>query len=139
MKKWQKVLVVIVVLVVAAGSYGWYLYTKKPADTREMKADYELQASQLVNEFRQNEAKAVERYVDKVLIVSGKIASIENNNDQTTIALDAGDPMSYVTCSFYRDESRLPGNLAAGSEIKVKGNCTGILTDVVLNKCSLAP
>ena len=137
MKKWQRALAAIVVFFLAAGGYGWYLYTKSPADIRKMDADLSIHASRLVNDFKQDESKAVERYVDKILIVSGRIAAIEKNKGQITIALDAGDPLSYVACSFYNNEINSSGNLVPGATIQVKGNCTGMLTDVVLNKCSL--
>ena len=137
MKVWKKVLAAIVFFFLAAGGYGWYLYTKSPADIRKMDADFSIHASRLVNDFKQDESKAVERYVDKILIVSGRIAAIEKNKGQITIALDAGDPMCYVACSFYSNEINSPGNLVPGATIQVKGNCTGMLTDVVLNKCSL--
>lgn len=137
MKKWQKVFAVIALLALAAGSYGWHLYTKKPADIRKMTADFSISASRLVSDFKQDEARAVERYVDKILIVSGRITDIERGMEQITIALDAGDPLHYVTCNFYSDEINSIHNLVPGNTIKVKGSCTGILTDVVLNKCSL--
>jgi len=56
---------------------------------------------------------------------------------KTTISLDTGDPMAAVTCSFYNEETAAVKQINKGSRVHVKGICTGMLSDVILNKCSL--
>lgn len=139
MKKWKKIVVVMLLVAVAAAGYGFYLYHKKPADVRTLKADYELPAATLVADFNKNETDANHKYLDKVLAVKGKISEIKIDpaTGQATVTLDTGDPMAAVTCSFYNEEAASVKKLVQGAEVVVKGKCTGKLMDVVLNKCSI--
>lgn len=125
-------------MLIAAGSYGWYLYNKKPADTRTQTATIETGAAELVKYFQQDETAAGRQYVDKLIIVSGNISNTQIDADgHATVFLDTGNPLAAVTCSFYNDEVEGVKKMSAGSPVKIKGICTGILTDVVLNKCAL--
>jgi len=126
-------------LVLAVAGYGWYVFNKKPADVRRQKADMEINAKDLLQLFQQNETAADARYVDKVIIVSGIVQSMQTDaQGKTTISLDTGDPMAAVTCSFYNEETAAVKQIInKGSRVHVKGICTGMLSDVILNKCSL--
>lgn len=138
MPRWKKIITAVMIMFIAATSYGWYLYNKKPADTRQQTAATEIGAAALVKCFQQNEAGATKQYVDKLIIVSGKVTGVQIDADgHATVFLETGDPLSAVTCSFYNEEMQTVKKLAAGSAVKIKGICTGILTDVILNKCSL--
>lgn len=139
MKQWKKILLVLLVLVIAVTGYGIYLYNKKPADVRKLPANYELTAMALAEEFNKNETSANLKYLDKVIAVKGKITEVklEPATGQATVVLDSGDPMAAITCSFYDDEVNVVNKLNPGSEVIIKGRCTGKLMDVVLNKCSV--
>ena len=117
--------------------YGVYLFNLKPPDIREEKAVFEISAETLTKEFSENEAVASKKYVDKVLIVFGKVEEIKSFGKETSVLLSSNDPMSSVTCSFYQEETTRLKNINAGTKIKIKGKCTGKLMDVVLNNCSL--
>jgi hypothetical protein len=138
MLRWKKIMAAIIVMLLAGASYGWYLYNKKPADTRRQTATTEIGAVALVKSFQQDEAEANRQYVDKLIIVSGKITGANiDAGGHATVFLDTGDPLAAVTCSFYNEEVETVKKMAVGSVVRVKGICTGILTDVILNKCSL--
>jgi len=122
----------------AGATYGWYLYNKKPADTRQQAALAAIRAIDLVKIYQQDETAANRQYVDKLIIVSGKIAGTQIDGDgHATVFLDTGDPLAAVTCSFYNEEVDAVKKIPTGSPIRIKGICTGMLTDVILNKCSV--
>lgn len=138
MKKRKYFITALLLLVATAIGYGWYLYNKKPPDSRTQTAYMELKADELLAAFRQDEAAANRVYVDKVLIVSGKVRQVESNTaGQTAVHLDTGDPLAAVVCSFYTDESVYVKNIAPGTIVRIKGICTGALADVILNRCSM--
>jgi hypothetical protein len=138
MKNWKKIIVTVVILVLLAVSYGWFLYTKKTVDTRKQTADIELRSVDLLSAFKMDESAASRKYIDKVLIVSGKVMTVQvTTNGQATLILNAEDPFSSVTCSFYSDGAASVKTIMPGTMVRVKGMCTGILSDVILNKCSL--
>ena len=129
----RKHIIPIVILVIAcAGWYGFSLYTEGPRDLSTEKADISMSASQLLTDFLEDEAVANENYLDKIITVSGAISSIERGTP-TTIILDTGDIMSLVSCEM-ADEN-VPTDLMVGSTIKIKGQCTGFLSDVIMVKC----
>lgn len=138
MRKWKKIIAAIIIMILAGAGYGWFLYNKKPADTRQQAALAEISAIELVKAYQKDEAAANRQYVDRLIIVSGKVSGTQVDAEgHATVFIDTGDPLAAVTCSFYNDEVEAVKKIAAGSPVRIKGMCTGMLTDVVLNKCSL--
>jgi RecG-like helicase len=137
-KRWKKILTIIAVLVLAVGGYGYYLYNKKPADVRKQSSKFEVTATALVTEFSTDENAANRKYLDRVISVKGRVSEVSTDTTgKATVFLETGDPMSAVTCSFYDEEAASAKALNKGTEVTIKGKCTGKLADVVLNKCSI--
>jgi hypothetical protein len=132
----RKLILILLIVLVAGGLYGVYLYNKKPADTHDEKADFEISAVALTRAFTLDEEASNKKYVDKILQVSGTISEVDFNS--YSIILDAADPLASVTCSFYKEEAAALAQLKRGNTVSVKGKCTGKLTDVVLNNCILS-
>ena len=141
MKKWKKTVTIIVALIVLAAAYGAYLYNKKPADVRKLDAQVAISAPKLVEAFNKDETAANKLYLDKIIAVKGSISDIKTDSatKQSTVFLDSGDPLAAVNCSFYEEESAAVQALQKGQQVTIKGQCTGKLLDVVLNKCSIVP
>jgi len=138
MRTWKKILTGVIMLALAAAGYGWFLYQKPPPDIRKEKGGIEVTAIDLLKAFQQDELAGNAKYVDKVLIVSGTVNNIQTDSSgQATVSLQTNDLLAAVTCSFYQDEESVK-KIKTGSPVRIKGVCTGMLTDVVLNKCSLA-
>lgn len=137
-KKIKKGLLGLLLIVLVLAGYGFYMYTKRPADIRKETVVYEISATALLAEFNRDEPAAGKKYIDKVIAVKGKVADIKTDTEnQTTVFLDTGDLMASVTCSFYQEETSVVKLLRQGQEVTIKGKCTGKLMDVVLNKCSI--
>ena len=144
MKTWKKILLALIIVGIIAGTYGMYMYNKKPADVRIEKANFDLTATDLVDLFNKDEAAANAKFNDKVISVKGKIASIAIDSTTASIILEGGNPNATVTCSFYDEEIKVVKALVKDTEITIKGKCTGIMknelleeSDVILNKCSI--
>ena len=123
------------IAVIALGVAG-YLYTFRPSatDVSGQKAFLELNAEELVTEFETNEKEANSKYLDKVMIVEGNIASITEEASSISVYLKPEDAISGVMCTF--DKSSIDQSLYSRNQtVRVKGICTGYLLDVVLNKC----
>ena len=138
MRSWKKIITAMIILALAGGAYGWYQYQKAPPDIRKEKSGIEIAAVDLLKEFQQNETAANTKYVDKVLVVTGTVTGVQTDSSgQATVYLQTNDLLSAVTCSFYQDDDGVK-KIKTGVAARVKGVCTGMLSDVVLNKCSLA-
>ena len=128
---------VIFIAGMAAGSYGLYLYFKTHDDLSRIKPDFELTARTLLTDFETDEAAASVRYISKIIEVTGPVADIGIGSDSTT-TITIKDPGSSagVICSFqgsnFDDIKVKKGNIAT-----IRGECSGILFDVLLNNCVL--
>ena len=87
----------------------------------------------LVKAYQNNETVANTTYLDKVVQVEGKIASIETNQQQNKVVIlqNPDDPFMTVSCTLQKSASSL---VSVGSTVKLKGICQGALTDVVLTE-----
>src|SRR5262245_2555793 len=130
MRTWKKIATGVIILALAAAGYGWFLYQKPPPDIRKEKVGIEVTAIELLNAFQQDETAGNTKYVDKVLIVSGIVNNIQTDSSgQATVSLQTNDLLAAVTCSFYQDDEGVK-KIKTGSPVRIKGVCTGMLTDV---------
>jgi len=102
----------------------------------KVKADHVMSAGELFKDFDGNEAQANKKYMDRVIEVTGNIAEIgEDQKGAKVITLKNKDDFSGVLCTLQEDESNKLANYKISQPIKIRGVCTGMLMDVVLNKC----
>ena len=132
--------IILISFVVVAAVIGLLAlrWVYKPAATSvdAEKADVVISAGDLVNQFETDETAANKSYLDKIVLVTGTIESVSEDQTVITVSLKNPGDLSGVLCSF--DNTTLKKeDFITGKQIKVKGICTGYLMDVVLTKCSL--
>ena len=132
----KKLLVILLALGLIGAAIGAYLYNKPAAKTVTADAAYVVNATDLFAEFEQNEEAANQKYLNKVLQVTGTVADIDPADSQgVSVMLATSHPMSGVSCQLA--DASPAKDLKPGDPVQVKGLCTGMLMDVVLTKCSL--
>ena len=133
MKKWQKILLTLVVIgVLAAGSFVLYVYLKPHRDVTKEKGVV-LSAQNLYDAFKTNETEANAKYLDKAIELTGEVGAVSTNQDGNTVVdFKTNDPMVVINCTF----KTKPGTLTPGQTITFKGICTGYIPDanVVINE-----
>lgn len=133
MKKWQKIILTVVVIgVLAAGSYVLYVYLKPHRDVTKEKGVV-LSAQNLYDAFKTNETDANAKYLDKAIELTGEVGAVSTNQDGNTVAdFKTNDPLVVINCTFKTN----PGTLTPGQTITFKGLCTGYIPDanVVINE-----
>ena len=133
MKKWKKIVLIIIVLgVLGAGSVVLYVYLKPHRDVLNEKG-VQLSAQKLFDAFKANEADANTKYLDKAIELTGEVADITTNQDGNTVVnFKTNDPLFMINCTF----KTKPGELKPGQNITFKGICTGYIPDanVVINE-----
>jgi hypothetical protein len=137
MKTYIKVALFFVSFITLAGILAaLYMYNLKHTDMAKAKPDYVITATQLQKEFEDNETTASAKYTNKIIEVTGKIVSIKPaDNNVTNITLATGSDFSSVICTFPAIAD--PSKLLQGSEITLRGECSGYLMDVLLNNCAV--
>ena len=126
------------IAVLIGSAVGYYMWNK-PHEAIG-KPDVFITASELATEFDTDENEAMKKYVGKdgetiVVQISGKIADLKNDTSGITIGLDTGDPINGVSCVLDRFTKQIRTDFKVGEEIKLKGLCTGKLSDVIIDRC----
>jgi hypothetical protein len=137
MKTYIKIALFFVSFIALSGILAaLYYYNLKATDMSKAKPDFVLSASQLQKAFEDNETAASALYINKILEVTGTIASVKPaDNNILNISLVTGSDISSVICTFPAIAD--PSKFRAGDEITLRGECSGFLMDVLLNNCAI--
>jgi len=127
----------LTMLAILAGIvYGIILFTKTHSDLSNVEPDFTITASGLYSAFEADETAATEKYVGKVIEVNGFVSQVEYISTSSTlnITLCDEDQISGVICTFndFTDQSLVP---SLGGNVTARGECSGMLMDVLLNNC----
>ena len=124
----------VLIGVILAG-IGFYVYNKPHQNIQRASSNFQIEAPNLFTEFETDEANANEKYLDKIVEVSGVV--IESSTDdkgKTSVTLDAGS-MFGVICQLDELSKHKRTDFPVGEKVTLKGVCTGMLMDVVLVRC----
>ncbi len=123
-------------IIIGAAIFGLSLYNQPHREASDEDAVASVTATELYEAYSSNEQKSNELYLDKVLEVQGIIAAVNKEaNDGLSVQLETSSDMGLVVCML-SPEQKL-SKLDKGSEVKIKGICTGFTLDVVLVRCSI--
>lgn len=137
MTRLQKILILSVIVLIVCGFIGYKIYNKPHADLSNLNPDFELNQEELISTYNENESQADEIYLGKILEVSGSIAAIETGEDGATITMGSEEYMGGILFEFEPAENL--SEYKVGDQVTIRGTCSGILMDVVLNRCVIVP
>ena len=120
------------ILLLCLAGWGFYLYHQPHTGVAGIKPVAVLTATELYNNFQQDETKANGLYLDKVVLVKGVVGEIAQTDSTLTIQLQSGDITGGINCSLVVQENSKKLLPVRGSTVAVKGKCTGYLVDVNL-------
>jgi len=113
------------------------LYNKPFIDIKNSRPEIEVTVENILFEFKSNEKLATEKYVDKLILVKGKIAAISISKGHSIITLKDKNGISSVICQMLAEDNLNALKLEKGDEILIKGVCTGYLLDIMMVRCVL--
>lgn len=103
------------------------------ASVKNKAADFKMASTELFADFSKNENKANRMYNGKIIEVQGKLLDVsEDEQGATVLILESGDDFAGILCTLDNKPKKLP---TTGQDLKIKGQCNGMLMDVVLSKC----
>lgn len=133
MKRNLTILFILLVGVIA-GSYFFITYSGQDAGTQKPAAT--LTASELYEQYAADEDSGNQQFLGNILEVSGTVIDkLEDEEGAPVLVLGQQGEMSGVMCTL--SGPALPDDIALGDDITVRGRCTGMLSDVVLNECRI--
>ena len=128
----------ILFVIVLLGVICIYIFFKPEKNILKLKPDYKLTAIELFNEYSINEEAANTKFLGKIIQVRGTIREISAEDSiYTTIILETEDIFFGVNCVLNDKYASKQKEILIGSEATIKGECSGMLIDVVLNNCVL--
>jgi hypothetical protein len=128
---------IILLAILAGATYGYYLYNQKRSDLSNVKPAFIISSADLYSAFESDETVATSRFAGKVIEVNGNVAQVEFGSADSTlsITLREDDQMSGVICTLSGIEDKSHMNINPGQNITIRGECSGMLMDVLLNNC----
>lgn len=131
------ILGIILVTGLSGGGYGLYLFFKTHKNLANVKPDFTLSAEALSNEFESDEDAASKKYIDKVVEITGPVSSVALGSDSiVNVTLSEPGALSGIICSF-QGRSVDDIKVKKGDVATIRGECSGILLDVLMNNCVL--
>jgi hypothetical protein len=132
----KKLIGIGLVLLAVGGAVGWYFFQKPVGSLNSETAAFELEAATLLGDYESDETAANSKYLGKIVTVKGTVAAVETKSDGLkSVTLEAGSVMAGVICEL--DGSTSKQEFKAGQTVSFKGECTGMLMDVVVTRCVL--
>ena len=133
----KRIIFLLLLIIALFGAYYFYKeYNRTAVPVSQLKSINIFTPNELYTEFKDNETAANLKYLNKPIEVVGKIVATNTaENGITTVAIDSGDPMGVISCELSSSENPKISKLAPLDNIRIKGICTGFLTDVILNNC----
>ncbi|MBL7929959.1 MAG: hypothetical protein JNL47_10890 [Bacteroidia bacterium] len=132
----KAILIFILLIAALAGYWTWQAYNKPVATLHNVNPELDMDADKLFADYAENEESANQKYLGKIIRISGKVLDVNiNSNEYSTIYLDGNDVMGSVSCQLEKGEEAKAEKLNAGMAVSIKGKCTGFAMDVVLTQC----
>ena len=130
-----KILIGFILIVSISLFIALNLFNKPLLNIAKSRADLEIMAQEILDDYRTDEIIANKKYVDNVIQIKGEISNISIENGNGIISLKDLKGESSVMCHMSPEENLKVLKLKKGSGITIKGICTGYLLDVVLVRC----
>jgi len=131
----KKIWIFLLGFVLAGGlgaAYIWfYVYNKKHKDIENARADHTTTATDLITEFEQNDTSANRKYDEKVVQLSGTVASVIPGDSLSSVVFDEQKNLT-VTVEFLPAHNEVAKNLKPGNGVTVKALYVGYVFDPLL-------
>ena len=113
------------ILLLAVAGVVWYIFTEKFTDTAERKADYAVNAADIIKEFQQNDSLANKKYTEKIISVRGIVSGIEAADTTVNIKMSDTATGDYIIFAFQQQHLSEAKKLKEGELVSIKGSCSG--------------
>lgn len=128
----NKIITAVGLIATIAFSVYYYIFIYSSNNHRQVQSEtgIVITADSLVAKYQADEKLANSLYLNKAVVVTGNLLSIDKNQEgKTTLVIGRSDSFSNVSITM---SSNLPIAQKVGESITIKGLCTGALSDVVI-------
>ena len=128
----NKIITAVALIAAIAFSVYYYIFIYSSNNHRQVQSEtgIVITADSLVAKYQADEKLANSLYLNKAVVVTGNLLSIDKNQEgKTTLVIGRTDSFSNVSVTMI---SNAPITQKVGTPITIKGLCTGTLSDVVI-------
>lgn len=134
---------------IALGGIAFGIFYFLNSDTKSIRgqaANYELEATEFILSFKEDDKAAKEKYVNQIISLKGIIKDVLPTNDSVASILFEGgaDGLSTIKCGLAKSEISRINKLQVGEVLNLKCICNGYnkmedfgleLLDIEMNEC----
>lgn len=124
-KKLKSIILSVILVALAFAGGILYVFTKKFTDTTKEKADYTVNAFDLINEFNKNDSLANKKYAEKIITVTGLVTEVEAADTTVNIKMADTTSGSYAIFAFQQKNLTEAKVIKEGDKVSIKGSCSG--------------
>jgi len=134
----KRILYFLLGLLLVIGLAGVIIWNLPKTSIENKATEITIAAAEISKVYNNDEKAANARFIDKIVALEGTIADVTTDeNGATVFLLEGVDMLSGVLCTLDASQTEKAKTKKTGDIVKLKGKCTGMLMDVVLNKCYL--
>lgn len=123
---------ILVLLVIIGGMMSLYIFHKPHRNIANEKSAYILGAHEIYKAFSENEKKANKKFLGKAIEVYGIATELPSKT--CVVVRSEGKPEGGVQCEMDAMHQQTTEGLTIGQKVRLRGQCDGLLLDVVLSK-----
>lgn len=124
-KKLKSIILAVIIVAFAFAGGIWYVFTQRFTDTTKEKADYTINAFDLINEFKKNDSLANKKYAEKIITVTGLVTEVEAADTTVNIKMADTTSGSYAIFAFQQQNLTEAKAIKEGDKVSIKGSCSG--------------
>ena len=124
----------ILLLVLAGLGWAWHQFDRRHQSAADETAAVTINADTLYHQYLTDEHIADQRYMGKVIAVTGRLSEIQRSGNSVIWILSTQPGGGGINCQIFAG-TRVDPEPRPGDQVKVKGRCTGFLMDVNLADC----
>ncbi|MEO1258056.1 MAG: hypothetical protein AAFZ15_04640 [Bacteroidota bacterium] len=132
----KKILPLLAIVLIAGATYFLFFAEKPSTDMHQAKSDLTLSAIELYADFRQDEAAANEKFLNKTLVVQGEVIDVSaGKNGMPQLKLYSKGTSFGVKCLMDKESQQKRMEYHLGEIVKLKCICMDYYNDVELTNC----
>jgi flagellar basal body-associated protein FliL len=124
-KWWKWLLILGLLMLLVGGGAVWYIFNLKFEDTSTQKANFTVNAYSFIKEFEVNDTLANKKYIEKMVIVNGRVSETENADSTVNIKMVDTLTDAYIIFAFQPQNANDAKTLKVGDSVAIKGSCSG--------------
>lgn len=129
---------ILLILLLLAGVAGVLLLLDRPSADLTMQqknTDISVDAREMFAEFLRDEAAANEKYLNKIVKVSGEVTTVKTDDRGRIAVTLRGNETNGVKCKLDQRTEHRRREFHVGEQVVFKGVCMGQMADVELVEC----